>query len=207
MSTSLDLNDVLQTIVGTAMSLVGAENCFIFEMDHERRKLRILSMMTQWSFDPNIELDLNEGLVGAVASTGQASWPCGPIWTPGPSAWRERPHAQLHDRGAADLQRPRAGVMSLRRCRELFDRSQYELIELFSAQASMAINNAYMFGDLQRTASTLQMLNVLLTHDVATSTRPSTAKLRDTSCASRRWTIGSAAMCARHWCNRATYRS
>lgn len=173
-STSLDLNDVLQTIVGISMSLVDAENCFIFEMDHENRKLRILSMMTQWAFDPTLELDLDEGLVGAVASTGQGI--LAPRADLDPRAKRlegtpDTPSSMIvvplifNDR--------MLGVMSLEKTPgEPFDRSQYELIELFSAQASMAINNAYMFGDLQRTASTLQMLNVLLTHDVANFNSP-----------------------------------
>ncbi len=168
-STSLDLNDVLQTIVGIAMSLVDAENCFVFELDRDKGKLRILSMMTQWPIDPTIELDLDEGLVGIVASNGAG------ILAPRADLDPRAKHLEdTPDTPSSMIVVPlifndrTLGVMSLEKTPGVpFDEAQYELIELFSVQAAMAINNAYMFGDLQRTASSLQMFNVLLTHDVA----------------------------------------
>ena len=174
MSTSLDLNDVLQTIMGTSMSLVDAENCFIFELDPENKKLRILSMMTQWAFDPTIELDLDEGLVGAVAATGQGILSPRADLDPRSKRLEGTPDAPSSMIVVPLIFNDRMlGVMSLEKTPGTpFDRSQYELIELFSVQASMAINNAYMFGDLKRTASSLQMFNVLLTHDVANFNSP-----------------------------------
>ncbi len=173
-STSLDLNEVMQIIVGIAMSLVDAENCFIFELDHVTNKLRILSMMTQWAFDPTMELDLNEGLVGVVASTRQGILAPRADLDP-----RARQVEGTPDTPSSMIVVPliindrMLGVMSLEKTPGVpFDRSQYELIELFSVHASMAINNAYMFGDLKRTASSLQMFNVLLTHDVANFNSP-----------------------------------
>ena len=173
-STSLDLTEVLQTIVGIATSLVGAENCFIFELDQDMKRLRILSMMTQWPIDPTIELDMGEGLVGFVALTRTG------ILTPRADLDPRAKHLEHTPETPSSMivvplifNDRTLGVMSLEKTPGVpFDQSQYELIELFSVQAAMAINNAYMFGDLQRTASSLQMFNVLLTHDVANFNSP-----------------------------------
>ncbi|NLI73861.1 MAG: GAF domain-containing protein [Euryarchaeota archaeon] len=174
LSRSLDLDDILQTIMRNAMSLVGADNCLIFELDHEREKLSVLSMITSWTFDPTIELDLGEGLVGVVASTGKGIL---------------APRAELDSRNLILDGMPTSpssmivvplivnnrtlGVMSLEKTPgEPFDHSQYELIEMFSSQAAIAMNNASLFSDTEKTASSYHMLNVLLTHDVANFNSP-----------------------------------
>ncbi len=173
-SRSLDLNEVLHTIIDVAMSLVDAENCFLFEVDHEQGKLRILTMKTRYAFDPTIELDIGEGLVGMVAFTGKGILaPRADLdpWTKYLMNPPDTPSSMIVVPLVFNDQV--LGVMSLEKTPGVpFDHSQYELIETFSVQAAMAINNAQMFGDLKRTASTLQMFNVLLTHDVANFNSP-----------------------------------
>jgi len=168
-SSSLDRDEVLQTILRTAMALVGADNCFIFELDSARKKLQILCMETNWGIDPTLEVDISEGLVGLVARTGKGILAERADLDP-----RSLPVEGTPDTPSSMivvplvLQDKLLGVMSLEKTPGVpFDQSQYELIETFSVHAAMAINNASLFAKLKATASSLRMYNVLLTHDVA----------------------------------------
>lgn len=168
-SSSLDRDEVLQTILSTAMGLVGAENCFIFGLDQPRKKLHILCMMSDWGVDPTLEIDIGEGLVGLVARTGKGILAERADLDP-----RSLPVEGTPDTPSSMIVVPLVlsdkllGVMSLEKTPGVpFNQAQYELIETFSIQAAVAINNASLYEALKATASSLRMYNVLLTHDVA----------------------------------------
>lgn len=169
LSSTLDLQEVLKQIVQTAMGLVDAENCFIFQLNPVREKLTVLTMVTRYHIDPDIELSVGEGITGLVARTGKG-------------ILVER--ADLDERSKQVEGTPEVpssiicvplkftdrllGVMTLEKTPGVpFNQKQYELIEMFSLQASLAVHNASMFEKLKSYASNLQMYNVLLTHDVA----------------------------------------
>ncbi len=170
LSGNLNWSEVLRLILQKARELVRADNAFLFEMDKKEGKLRCVANLCKFSQIVNgYELDLGEGITGIVASKGEGMLV-------------ER--ADLDDRshlveGTPDepsslisvpliIGSEKVGVMTLEKTSVVpFTRSEYQLIEMFSLQAAVAIKNAYTFNKQAEFASTLQMYNVLLTHDVA----------------------------------------
>ena len=169
MSTALERDEVLHVIIRTAMELVDADNCLIFELDEGRDKLCVLSMESNYSFDPTLELDVGEGITGKVASTGK-----GILLDRADLYPLVLPVEGIPYMPSSMIVVPLIfsdkllGVMSLVKASGTpFDRTQYGLIELFSIQAAVAINNASLFRELKETASSMRLYNVLLTHDIA----------------------------------------
>ncbi|WP_019176596.1 GAF domain-containing protein [Methanomassiliicoccus luminyensis] len=166
---SLDLHQVLHTIMHHAMALVDAEDCFIFELDPVRSKLRLISTINSASVDTSLEMDLGAGLSGQVAVTGKGRLVERTDLDPSYRRPSGAPGAAVSVISVPlTFSDKLLGVMTLEKDPGTpFTRKQYELIETVSLQAAMAIHNASLFEKVKSYASNLQMYNVLLTHDVA----------------------------------------
>lgn len=170
MSSMLELDELLHIILQTALDLVRAENGFIFKLDPSAGKLRTISRITEAHLPDNIELNVGEGITGHVVRTGKgllverADLDPRAVTVPGtpdedPSSIICVPLRFSDDiMGAMTLEK-RPGVP--------FTPKDYELIELFSLQASLSIHRASQYDKIRSAAANTQMYNVLLTHDVA----------------------------------------
>ncbi len=117
-----------------------------------------------------MELEVGEGITGYVAQTGKgilverADLDPRSVVVPGTS--KDEPSSIICV--PLKFSDKMLGVMTLERRPGIpFNQKQYELIELFSLQAAMALHNASQFEKIKGYASNLQVYNVLLTHDVA----------------------------------------
>ncbi|MDD1768132.1 MAG: ATP-binding protein, partial [Methanomassiliicoccales archaeon] len=169
-SGTLDLMEVIRLILQKAKELVSAENCYLFELDKETGKLRCMSEISKYSqFVVGYELNPGEGITGLVAETGQ-----GLLVEHAENDDRSKLVEGTPDEPSSLISVPlkigeeTVGVMTLEKTSGVpFTKAEYQLIEMFSTQAAMAIRNAYIFNKQREYASTLRMYNVLLTHDVA----------------------------------------
>jgi PAS domain S-box-containing protein len=169
-SSTLDFMEVIRLILEKARELVSAENCYLFELDKDRGKLRCISDISKYSqFVVGYELNIGEGITGLVAESGQ-----GMLVEHAESDNRSKLVEGTPDEPSSLISVPlkigeeKVGVMTLERTTGVpFTKSEYQLIEMFSTQAAMAVRNAFIFNKQREYASTLQMYNVLLTHDVA----------------------------------------
>lgn len=170
MSTMLELDELLHIILQTARELVGADNGFIFKLDPATGKLRTISQITEAHLPDMIELNVGEGITGHVVQTGKgllverADLDSRSVTVPGtpddePSSLICVPLKFSDDMLGAMTLEKRPGVS--------FTPKEYELIELFSLQASLAIHRASQYDKIRSAAANTQMYNVLLTHDVA----------------------------------------
>lgn len=169
-SGTLDFMEVIRLILQKAKELVSAENCYLFELDKETGKLRCISDISKYSqFVVGYELNLGEGITGIVAETEQ-----GMLVEHAENDNRSKLVEGTPDEPSSLISVPlkigeeSVGVMTLEKTSGVpFTKGEYQLIEMFSTQAAMAIRNAYIFNKQKEYASTLKMYNVLLTHDVA----------------------------------------
>lgn len=169
-SGTLDFMEVIRLILQKAKELVSAENCYLFELDKETGKLRCISEISKYSqFVVGYELNPGEGITGLVAETGQ-----GLLVEHAENDDRSKLVEGTPDEPSSLISVPlkigeeTVGVMTLEKTSGVpFTKAEYQLIEMFSTQAAMAIRNAYIFNKQREYASTLRMYNVLLTHDVA----------------------------------------
>jgi PAS domain S-box-containing protein len=169
-SGTLDFMEVIRLILQKAKELVNAENCYLFELDKETDKLHCISNISRYSqFVVGYELNFGEGISGIVAQTGQ-----GMLVEHAESDDRSKLVEGTPDEPSSLISVPLkigeefVGVVTLEKTTGVpFTKSEYQLIEMFSTQAAMAIRNANIFKKQREYASTLQMYNVLLTHDVA----------------------------------------
>jgi signal transduction histidine kinase len=170
LSSTLDLQELLHTILQTARDLVGADNCFIFQLNAVQGTLRLISMIGSEGIPPGVELKSGEGITGYVAETGKGLLveraDLDPRSVTVPGTPEDDPSSIICV--PLKFSEKMLGVMTLeKRPGVPFDRKQYELIELFSLQTAMAMHSASQFEKIKDYASNLQVYNVLLTHDVA----------------------------------------
>ena len=166
----LDFMDVLQLILQKAKELVNAENSYLFELDKDRGTLLCISNISKYSeYVVGYELSLGEGITGLVGETGK-----GMLVEHAENDARSKLVEGTPDEPSSLISVPLkigeeiVGVVTLEKTTGVpFTTSEYQLIEMFSTQAAMAIRNANIFNKQREYASTLQMYNVLLTHDVA----------------------------------------
>ncbi len=170
MSSMLELDELLHIILQTARDLVKADNSFIFKLDPRTGTLKPISKITEAHLPEEIELKVGEGITGHVVKTGKgllverADLDSRAVTVPGtpddePSSIICVPLRFSDDMLGAMTLEKRPGVS--------FTPKEYELIELFSLQASMAIHRASQYDKIRTAAANTQMYNVLLTHDVA----------------------------------------
>ena len=170
LSSTLELEALLRTILQTARDLVGADNCFIFQLNAVMETLTAISMIGLDAIPKDLELEVGKGITGYVAQTGKGmlvEWAdLDPRSVTVPGTPEEDPSSIICV--PLKFSDKMLGVMTLEKKPGVpFNQKQYELIELFSLQAAMALHNASQFEKIKGYASNLQVYNVLLTHDVA----------------------------------------
>jgi signal transduction histidine kinase len=170
MSSMLELDELLHIILQTARDLVRADNGYIFKLDPRTGKLRTISMITERPSLQPVELNVGEGITGHVVKTGKgllverADLDPRAFTVPGTPSDEPSSIICVPLRFSDDM----LGAMTLeKRPVAPFTPKEYELIDLFSLQASMAIHRASQYDKIRSAAANTQMYNVLLTHDVA----------------------------------------
>jgi len=170
LSSTLELKELLQMILHTARNLVSADNCYIFQLDHSRESLHAIAYITEEEIREVPVLKVGEGITGLVANTGKGQLVVRADLDPRAITIPGTPDDDPSSIICVPLQLSEEllGVMTLEKRPGIpFTKKQYELIELFSLQAAMAIHRASQYDQIRIYASNLQMYNVLLTHDVA----------------------------------------
>jgi PAS domain S-box-containing protein len=170
LSSTLDPNEVLIAILHKARQLVSAENCILFEMDHNSGKLRCTQNVCQTPMNvAGKEIELGEGITGLVAKTGQ-----GMLLERADLDERSALIEGTPDEPSSLISIPMKlgdeilGVITLeKRPGQPFTMREYKLIEMFSVLAGTAIKNARTYSRVKEGASRQQVYNILLTHDVA----------------------------------------
>lgn len=170
LSSTLELSDLLHTILQTARNLVGADNCYIFQIEKGRERLKAISQITEASINEVPELEVGEGITGLVAQSGKGQLVERADRDPRaftiPGTPEDDPSSIICvPLKVSDMM---LGVMTLEKRPGLaFTKKQYEVIELFSHQAAVAIHRASQYDMMRGFATNLQVYNVLLTHDIA----------------------------------------
>ncbi|MGD1061444.1 MAG: GAF domain-containing protein [Methanomassiliicoccales archaeon] len=164
----LEFPKVLYTILSKASDLVKADRASLFSLDKQTRRLRCVANISEYKLE-NYELKLGEGITGLVAQNGE-----GMLIERADLDERSKQVDGTPDEPSSLISVPMKmgdevlGVMTLEKVPGTpFNDADYRLIEMFSAQAAIAINNASLFNQVQEHASAQQMYNILLTHDVA----------------------------------------
>ena len=169
-SSTLEMQKVLSTILAKATELVQADNVYLFQTDKNNGVLRLISSICHYpTVMQGLTLKIGEGVTGLVAQTGK-----GMLIERADKDVRSKHVDGTPDEPSSLISVPLKmgdellGVVTLERVPGTpFNENDYRLIELFSFQASTAIHNAFMFNRMNEHASTQQMYNILLTHDVA----------------------------------------
>ena len=169
-SSSLELNKVLTTILTRATDLVKADAAYLFQLDKNTATLEMISTISPYINEPKgYALRVGEGISGLVAQTREgmlierADKDSRSVQVPGTP---EEPSSLISV--PLKMGDELLGVVTLERIPGTpFTENDFRLIQLFSFQAATALNNALMFNRLNEHASAQQMYNILLTHDVA----------------------------------------
>jgi len=173
-SSSLEIDTVLNVIAEQAKNLLHADASRIHLLDQKDKTLRCLVAL-----DPlaevimSFEVKLGEGLTGHVAKTGR------PLIVNDPSSHPKNTHipgAPEEDPGClafAPLRmRSRTiGVMTVRRLGQdrPFTPAELDILDAFAVQAAIAIENANLFGQIQSQAARLEDEVAERTQDLALS--------------------------------------
>ena len=166
MSSSLDLDEVLSTIVTRAVELSGTEGGSIFEFDEAGQEFLVRTAHgTSKALLEALHaatIGLHNTLVGRAAL---ARTPLAVADSPRPPAIRTRP-AAYGGRAALDACRPaRARESDTRRTRRSpahageFSTRVTELLETFASQSALAIQNACLFRELGLKNRELEILS------------------------------------------------
>jgi len=171
LATSLELQEVLALIAKHAAQMVGADICFIFQVDRRARMLNCLAVFSiKEQIEPSsLKLGFGEGLSGLVAETGdgllikRADMDSRSVLVDGTN---DDPSSVISI--PLKLDGEVLGVMTLEKTPGLpFDEQEYQLMEKFAMLAVLTFKNAAMFRKQQILLQSQQMYNILLTHDVA----------------------------------------
>ncbi|MCU0861039.1 MAG: GAF domain-containing protein [Methanomassiliicoccales archaeon] len=169
-SSSLEMQQVLDSILGKASELVKADAVYLFQIDKNTTNLHLISSVSPYAnVLGGLTIRVGEGITGIVAQTREGML----------IERADKDSRSLHVPGTPDdpsslisvplkMGDELLGVMTLERVPGVpFNENEFRLIQLFSFQAATAIYNAQMFNRLNEQASSQQMYNILLTHDVA----------------------------------------
>jgi GAF domain-containing protein/anti-sigma regulatory factor (Ser/Thr protein kinase) len=157
-----DLNELLHSIITSAMELVDADSATLDLMDEMTGELVVYISRNLPQGYSGWRLRMGEGLAGQVASSGE------PLIVHDYAMWEGRlpqfPTDTLAGMMAVPLKwRTRVlGVIGLhrRRGRLPFNQEELHLAGLFAAQAAIAIENARLFQELQRHLKQVRTLHV-----------------------------------------------
>ena len=167
-SSTLDLEKVLDTIVSRAVGLTGVDAGAIYEYDDHARvfRLRATEKMSQEFLDlaRPLALEPNEGVTGRAAETRQ------PVYVPdiaAPGAYQSRLRDAILAQGhrallAVPLLREDAVIGALvvnRREPGPFSAETTELLQTFAAQSAIAIENARLYRQLAERGQQLEVAN------------------------------------------------
>lgn len=148
-SSSLDLNEVLNLIIDALQTVVPYDAAAIFLLDEDQNA--VVEQTTRgYSTDMNaINLEMGEGISGSAAATGKA------IIVPDVS--RDDRYVQHHLETKSEMAVPLLsgdqviGVFNIENNRaNAYNEEAQSLLEAFASQASIAIQNARLFDDARR---------------------------------------------------------
>lgn len=173
-SASLDLDTVLRLIAEQAKRLLNADGSRIHMLDPNSQTLRTLvAMDPQAKAMMDMELAPEEGLAGHVLQSGEALVVNNPASDP-----RSRQVPGTPDREAEclalaplNIRQRTMGVMAVRRMGSArpFHASDLKLLTAFAAHAAVAIENADLYGQIEKQAQRLEKQVVERTRDLALS--------------------------------------
>ncbi len=159
-----DEREIVQATVGAARDVLGIEDCELFLVDPDRRKL-VFGAQTTGHVPPGpveFPLDAEQGIMAAVARTGEAI--CLPDITEDPryigGSLRNRSElcvpvkAERKVLGVLNAESPLPGR---------FGPAERQLLEVLASQAAIAIANARLFAETQR----LETFNAGIVHGMS----------------------------------------
>lgn len=173
-SASLDLETVLQLIADQAKQLLKADGSRIHMLDPDEGILRTLIAKDPHA-EAMLDMDLEPGvgLAGLVLETGEALIVNDPASDPRSEQVPGTPDNEPECLALAPLNiRQRTmGVMAVRRfgTNRPFRPSDLQLLTAFAAHAAVAIENADLYGQIERQAQRLEQQVVERTRDLARS--------------------------------------
>jgi signal transduction histidine kinase len=171
LNSSLDLQQVLSTIVATADQLVGTDGGAIFAYDETRQEFQLRATHR---FDPSLADRLGAGRIrhgqGAV---GQASARRAPVQIPDilePAAYQGPFRDVLIEAGFRSIlavplladARVLGGLVVLRTTPGPFSEWAVELLQTFASHSALAMRNARLFEERSRAEETLRRQNAYL---------------------------------------------
>jgi len=169
LTSTLDVERILETVLHRVADLVGADNVFLFRLIDRGRLVCSNSICEYPEKVRGAELKIGEGITGLVAARGE-----------GMLVERADQDARsFHVAGTPNgfsslisvpirVGEEMFGVITLERESGMpFCRREYQLIEMLSVTAAVSIKNAVLYERLERYASEYRLFNSLLTHDVA----------------------------------------
>ena len=165
-SSSLQLDEVLATVVATAVELSGTEGGSLFEYDEESR---LFLLRTAYGTDPELVDRIRDTRIGLEGSlVGRAAVEARTVQVPDlDEAVLDRHQAALHAFGwrsmlVVPLLRKKQVVGALvvrRRSTGGFEPDVCELLETFAGQSALAISNARLFAELGSQRTELQAVS------------------------------------------------
>ncbi len=169
-SSSLDFEKVLETILKKAAELVNADNVHMFRLDRKKNVLVCVSSICEYHDRVmGVELKLGEGITGIVAQSGK-----GMLIERADKDERSKQIPGTPEDPSSLISVPlkmgeeTLGVITLERIPGIpFNKADLRIIEMFSVMAATAINNAQLYNKINEHAASQQMYTILLTHDVA----------------------------------------
>ncbi|MEM0449166.1 MAG: GAF domain-containing protein [Methanomassiliicoccales archaeon] len=169
-SSGWETKQVLYAIMTKTAELARADAVYLFQLDKNTATLHLISSISPYSnVVEGLTIRVGEGITGIVAQTREGML----------VERADRDTRSLHVPGTPDdpsslisvplkMGNDLLGVMTLERVPGLpFNEEDFRLVHLFSFQAATALYNAQMFNRLNEHAISRQMLQILLTHDVA----------------------------------------
>jgi signal transduction histidine kinase/ActR/RegA family two-component response regulator len=165
-SSSLELDEVLATVVATAVQLSGTEGGSLFEYDEDSH---LFALRTAYGTEPELVERLRRTRIGLDGTlVGRAAAEARPVQVPDLDAVELDAHqGALHAFGwrsvlVVPLLREAMVVGALvvrRRSTGGFDRELCEVLETFASQSALAILNARLFGELGAQRAQLEMVS------------------------------------------------
>ncbi len=155
-TTSLDLNEVLETIVSIIKQVLACRGCCIFLVDQEQQELSVRAasgLSEKWRDEARLKV--GEGISGRVAATGQ------PIYIPDSHSY---PDFIFFDPTVRSLlvvpmvTKDRViGTLSIDDTKvDAFTENDGQLLSIAAAQAAVAIENAQLYEALKERADKLE---------------------------------------------------